>query len=164
MKNNFLIILCLFILTACNNDTSNQAPTSSTEPIDTTTKTTEATQLAPNDSYQLTLEDGTGAYTNGGHDESWLLTVRIVDGNLEATLFEFAGMLPPVDAFMNDKEVTDDVMVTSLILDVDLEKQTFTSELGTGKIDGGQIVFDTQEDALGDPLVLERDDSFSVIL
>lgn len=166
MKNSLLVLFCLFILTACNSDTSatEETNTSEMEKVDTSTKTVEANESVANNTYTLTMEDCLGAYVKGGHDASWLILVRDIDGNLEASFFEFEGMLPPVDAFVNEKEVIEETMMTSFILEVDLEKQTFSSELGTGKIDGGQLIFDQQEDGLGDPLTLERDDSFSSAL
>lgn len=166
MKNSLLVLFCLFILTACNSDTSatEETNTSEMEKVDTSTKTVEANESVANNTYTLTMEDCLGAYVKGGHDASWLILVRDIDGNLEASFFEFEGMLPPVDALVNEKEVIEETMMTSFILEVDLEKQTFSSELGTGKIDGGQLIFDQQEDGLGDPLTLERDDSFSSAL
>ncbi|WMX16211.1 hypothetical protein [Aureispira sp. CCB-E] len=168
MKHILSILSLFFLLAACSNETASTSEknTANNLEVDSSTSKTAAPNTTETNSLATKtnspLEDYVGVYTKSGHDNAWLVKLLFVQDRLEATLFEFEGMLPPPADFTADATTTDNAMITSLVLDVDLTTQTFTSELGTGQLDGNQIVFDHQKDLLGDPLRLERNDAFKI--
>lgn len=162
MRNSIFLFVLFCLLSACNNDNSTPSTTStdSTNTENVNPSTTASPDKAPT---ELLLKY-IGVYTKGGHDKSWMLTLRTLEnGLLEAILIEFNGMIPPVDYLMEGNEVDGEYQILEEVA-IAPNSNLMRCNLGSATIDGTKIVFEEIIDNNNEKLTLERDDIYLPLL
>ena len=149
MKYFSLLLLALFLLTSCQNSTTeSQAQTSG---ISTTSHQAPA---------YTSLDDLLGYYVKTAHDGAWLLFLEKGDNGLKGSLTQYEGMLPPAE-FLDGPDAKEEVQLNHLIefLNSNANSGTFQSNIGSGKINASKIIFDSIMD-MNAPLVLVREATY----
>lgn len=153
MKKTILIVIAFALVSSCNvseTTTTDNDLTSDSVVVEQIATTPEIT----------TLKEFEGVYVKGGHDNAWILTIKEENNKLVGTLMTIKGMLPPPE-YLASGEKVQDAKSKEVTLELDLDTNSFKSNLGTGIMSINDIEFDGIKDASGEKLFLERDDSYN---